>query len=1378
MRKNNILLFLFVLLALIFSFAFNNNINASSLQTSDSIYVSGAQVRTSGNTGIRFVAYIDNYNTTNVTKYGLLLAFGETQANDSFCKGATINGKAVYSVECNSSDENGYFSITVYDIPEIYYNQKISARAYVIENEKIIYSSKVTVRSLGDVVRSAYSNGDNSEYVSNVYQILQNKFYSINYELNGGTIINKPDYIYNSSTIKLPIPTKEGNTFLGWKLYRSSEDLIWEISNPTDNITLHAVWGKDAIYVGENLSYTTLQAAINAASVGSTIIVMPGTYEGATINKSLTIKSYNALTNLELTDQSLQSVFTSDLIIAANNVTISGVVITGTAKFMNKTGMNISNPTIKYSIVRNSTVNPTSSENNIAPFNFTNTSAYSINNLTISDCRIEQIASGRPMIAYLSQVNGLTIKNSEFYGRKTLANYNDGIKTNQADGIYGVKGNVTITGNYFENYQQYLIWFRSYGAGTYTIENNQFVNCGVDASKNSILTFVTYSGTSSEKVKISQKYNTSTNSHIFFRIDSANALTNTNTTIDINYNKINNCKGNYYIKNDTNVTPNIENNYWGATTLDSSKFSGASIPSVYYTSASDVPSKGSVENISYTIDYNLNGGEWSSNLYTYDECVKDLTADLAAYYGREITSTNVADITYGASVTMSDFFFTHATYSAKWSWLAEFMMSTRQNDANQSSGYTNLANKDDRTWRFEVQAFTSKVVPSWPYGSDYSLASVQENYKIAAESKAVHYNGPTSYIAGEGVKLVEPVYSTCIFLYWIDQNDKIYYDNIPTNVSGNLTLSAVYDNIVNVSSVEFKNLVDNIEITDTYQLNWEIKPADATNKKLTFSSSNNSIFTVNENGLITPVSVGTATLSVVVEGNTELNFTQEITITPISQFVFTYETNSYTTVGESIKINNYYLQSTTKITDLTWESKNPNIATVSNGTVTGVSAGTATIRSALKSNPSIYVDFAITVLPDSLSDIAKIIVNAHNSNIFTRYNLLVGTKNEGDYGYLKDMIGSVSDLLFNNPLEIDTKYLATGNANKVYFENLVADNGLEFITVHYTGNFASGADTDNNASYFASAADVSIHYVTGNHGKYSNGTISSQVYKVLDHAHGAFHAGDSDAINHVGEFQWMPTGVQYDGCNLLNVNFTASNDFYFEINGKKTSIPLPKTWNYKERNTNHIFNSNGTISSQSNYAYKFTNKSPESFFNDQGFPIKVVNGEYYMGTTWWCYTQAYEGRICGSGGNRNSIGIEACVNKGTDVWQTYQKTAQLVAKLMYDNNLDISRVKAHHFFSGKNCPQPLLENDMEIWYEFIDQVIIERQLLELNNNSRYKISMEVVSNSDCTNSYGRITNQPLKSSVITYKVIITDTVNKTTEEIVLSSIVEGTNLNK
>jgi hypothetical protein len=171
--------------------------------------------------------------------------------------------------------------------------------------------------------------------------------------------------------------------------------------------------------------------------------------------------------------------------------------------------------------------------------------------------------------------------------------------------------------------------------------------------------------------------------------------------------------------------------------------------------------------------------------------------------------------------------------------------------------------------------------------------------------------------------------------------------------------------------------------------------------------------------------------------------------------------------------------------------------------------------------------------------------------------------------------------------------------------------------------------------------------------------------------------------------------------------FTISNDFYYEINGRKTPVEMAKPWNYSGRNTDHVLNSDGTISSKPGYTSPFANRLPETFINEQGLPFKVENGKYYIGSTWWCYTQVYEGRICSSGGNTDSIGIESCVDKNSNLWYTWHLTAQLVAKLMEENNLGIERVKGHHFFSGKDCPQPLLENNQEIWYEFIEMVKAE-----------------------------------------------------------------------
>jgi hypothetical protein len=246
----------------------------------------------------------------------------------------------------------------------------------------------------------------------------------------------------------------------------------------------------------------------------------------------------------------------------------------------------------------------------------------------------------------------------------------------------------------------------------------------------------------------------------------------------------------------------------------------------------------------------------------------------------------------------------------------------------------------------------------------------------------------------------------------------------------------------------------------------------------------------------------------------------------------------------------------------------------------------------------------------------------------------------------------------------------------------------------------------------------------------------------------------------------MPTGVKYDDVDLMDVEFSVSDDFYYEINGKKTTVKLPQPYDYKDRKTNHIYNADGTVSSAEGFGSAFIGRKPESFFNDQAFPVKVVNGEYYMGSTWWCYTQVYEGRICSSGGNTDSIGIESCVDKNSNLWYTWQLTAQLVAKLMDENNLGIERVKGHHFFSGKDCPQPLLENDQEIWKVFIEMVEAEYERRTTFEDYEFSLTTK---DTTYLNKNGYVKKWGNAAQSLEYTVTITN--GNTTEEITLYSYI-------
>lgn len=72
------------------------------------------------------------------------------------------------------------------------------------------------------------------------------------------------------------------------------------------------------------------------------------------------------------------------------------------------------------------------------------------------------------------------------------------------------------------------------------------------------------------------------------------------------------------------------------------------------------------------------------------------------------------------------------------------------------------------------------------------------------------------------------------------------------------------------------------------------------------------------------------------------------------------------------------------------------------------------------------------------------------------------------------------------------------------------------------------------------------------------------------------------------------------------------------------------------------------------------------------------------------------------GGNLNGIGIEMCVNPENDYEKTLENTAALTAHLLKAYHLSIDDVKKHQDFSGKNCPERLIESDR--WEEFLAMV--------------------------------------------------------------------------
>lgn len=63
-----------------------------------------------------------------------------------------------------------------------------------------------------------------------------------------------------------------------------------------------------------------------------------------------------------------------------------------------------------------------------------------------------------------------------------------------------------------------------------------------------------------------------------------------------------------------------------------------------------------------------------------------------------------------------------------------------------------------------------------------------------------------------------------------------------------------------------------------------------------------------------------------------------------------------------------------------------------------------------------------------------------------------------------------------------------------------------------------------------------------------------------------------------------------------------------------------------------------------------------------------------------------------STGNRRSIGVEICMHKGIDQDKAFRRAARLIAALRYDLNVAADDVVPHIRWSGKKCPELLLNN--------------------------------------------------------------------------------------
>ena len=147
------------------------------------------------------------------------------------------------------------------------------------------------------------------------------------------------------------------------------------------------------------------------------------------------------------------------------------------------------------------------------------------------------------------------------------------------------------------------------------------------------------------------------------------------------------------------------------------------------------------------------------------------------------------------------------------------------------------------------------------------------------------------------------------------------------------------------TSIALNKTSASLKATETITLVATVLPENATNKSVTWKSSNEVVATVDANGKVTAVAVGEATITVTTTDGSNKSATCKITVAKtLATSISLDKTSATLKATETLTLKATVAPATTTNKSVTWKSSNEAVATVdANGKVTAVAVGEATI---------------------------------------------------------------------------------------------------------------------------------------------------------------------------------------------------------------------------------------------------------------------------------------------------------------------------------------------------------------------------------------------------------------------------------------------------
>jgi uncharacterized protein YjdB len=258
--------------------------------------------------------------------------------------------------------------------------------------------------------------------------------------------------------------------------------------------------------------------------------------------------------------------------------------------------------------------------------------------------------------------------------------------------------------------------------------------------------------------------------------------------------------------------------------------------------------------------------------------------------------------------------------------------------------------------------------PAYQSALSGTKRNIPDIASVADPSTGVVYLVGGSYVVYGGTSVAAPTFAAYLACAGVNTfvNPRLYaagqsyFHDVLVGSNGAFVAKTGYDNCTGLGSVRGSTLLPvllgnaavtgvtlnasttTVAVGRTYQSTATVAPSGATNKSVTWSSSNTGIATVNSTGLVTGVANGTATITVTtVDGSFTASLTVTV-VTPVTSVSLNVGSLALTVAATS-QLTATVLPAGAGNKGVTWTTSNASVATVVNGLVRAVANGTATI---------------------------------------------------------------------------------------------------------------------------------------------------------------------------------------------------------------------------------------------------------------------------------------------------------------------------------------------------------------------------------------------------------------------------------------------------